>query len=377
MPRSARRAPPPGSRGRSARRSRRSAPARPPSTPLLAFRAAHRLDEGAHLGGVLAARLALDPGRHVDAPGQHVADPLDGGADAARVKPAREDHVVALADQHAGVGPVPGLALAAAVGRVVEQQDRARIAGRGLLVGAAQRLDGGQVDLLDVLGRLVAVELDAFDLDAAQHPLDLAPRRVAEDGDPLHLTRDARRDGIRLRELERTGAARYEVQSDQVGARVHRRLGVVGTGDAADLDPDVHDLPRSSARARPTSGSRIKASPTSTASAPATSSRRTSACVKMPLSATTTIPRPARRRAGRSLVARPVSNVARARLLMPTRSAPAARAASSSASSCTSTSASRPSTAARSRSAPSASGASARAISNTASAPWARASSTW
>ena len=52
---------------------------------------------------------------------------------------------------------------------MVEQQDRARIARGRLGVGAADRLDHGQIHLLDLRLALAAVELEAVEVDAPQH----------------------------------------------------------------------------------------------------------------------------------------------------------------------------------------------------------------
>src|SRR5262245_25113969 len=142
-----------------------------------------------------------------------------------------------------------------------------------------------------------------------------------------------------------------EDEPERVGAKLDRRPGVLGVGDAADLDPDHHprvgpdappvspatletpgDTPStspppcrgrfdprkvSSAIFAPTSSARTSPSPTSTAWAPAAATRRTCAPVKKPLSLTTSGPGGMCGRRS-SVVSMRVANVRRSRLLMPT-----------------------------------------------------------
>ena len=153
--------------------------------------------------------------------------------------------------------------------RMVEQQQRARIGLGRLAVGAAHRLDHRVVEQLDVLLRLVAVELHALDLDAARHALDLVPARVLEHGHALDLPGDARRDLLGRVEAEPARRAGHEVEADQVRPGVDRGRRVVRVHDSADLDAHRHGVPSSLRSASPGSGSRISDSPTRNAQAPA------------------------------------------------------------------------------------------------------------
>src|SRR5689334_16562248 len=133
---------------------------------------------------------------------------------------------------------------------------------------------------------------------------------------------------------------------------------------------------RSSRTLAATSAALTSPSPTSTACAPASTTRRTSSAVKNPLSLTTIGPGGICGSSA-SVVSRRVSNVARSRLLMPITRAPIVSAVSSSPAVWHSTSGESPSplaAAARSRSC-----AASRmlTISSTASAPAARASHSW
>src|SRR5881628_1160346 len=124
------------------------------------------------------------------------------------------------------------------------------------------------------------------------------------------------------------------------------------------------------------SAARTRPSPTRIAWAPATTTRRTSAAVKKPLSLTTIGPSGISGRSS-SVVAIRVSNVARSRLLIPMMRLPTASAWSTSVAVWHSTSAARPSPFAAASSSASRAGSRIETIRSTASAPAARDSQSW
>src|SRR6058998_3285125 len=124
------------------------------------------------------------------------------------------------------------------------------------------------------------------------------------------------------------------------------------------------------------SAARTRPSPTRIAWAPATTTWRTSAAVKKPLSLTTIGPSGISGRSS-SVVAIRVSNVARSRLLIPMMRLPTASAWSTSVAVWHSTSAARPSPFAAASSSASRAGSRIEAIRSTASAPAARDSQSW
>src|SRR5207237_2663286 len=104
---------------------------------------------------------------------------------------------------------------------------------------------------------------------------------------PQHRGRHGREDLASLVVLDEALRAAPEVHADGVGAELDGHLGVLGAGDAANLDDEAHGGARSTRSAAPGSGARIKFSPTKTASTPTLRIRLTSSAVRMPDSATT------------------------------------------------------------------------------------------
>src|SRR5579884_1665935 len=194
------------------------------------------------------------------------------------------------------------------------QEMEVRVKGReGLDVGAAansDRLDhlaAGAPGGLRTEGRtLVPVELKHGELDRLRGVGDLIQRGVDEHSHhlqaPLHGDRDLGCGWQR----GSPGRPRPEDQPDGPGARRGRMLGVLKRGDPAELDPGAHrdnrraagwgadaggDQPPVRARqAASTSGARMSASPTRTASKPARSSSCNSAWLRKPDSATLVTP---------------------------------------------------------------------------------------
>src|SRR5207245_2351308 len=152
------------------------------------------------------------------------------------------------------------------------------------------RLDHGHRVAFEVLGLLITVKLERAQPTRFGHRLHVAHRVVPEDADRRHERRERahdRRDLLRCHEARRVldedepervragGAARNPPPgAPRFAARAHDRLHHAFTSFNSRIL-----LGTSVARTRP--------SPTSTAWAPADTTRRTSAPVKNPLSLTT------------------------------------------------------------------------------------------
>src|SRR5437667_1287215 len=332
-------------------------------------------DELLDLRMILPSRTLLDARGHVDAEGSKTPDRLRDrlGSESARHEETRARHGTEVDDRlerDAGPAGPPGDV-------AVEQDVVGRVARgerRGVVSGAEpERLDGPPGPIAAVGRVLVAVKLHGRQTDLRRNPFDQLPRRVHEDTDERRR-RHRLGDLAGARQVDTARASGPEVEAQEIRPCPHGYPRVLDAAHAADLD--LHGHASHSARAAPGSGRSMKASPTRTACAPARRMRSTSARERMPLSATTSTP-PGTSPASRSVVSSETANVARSRLLMPTNVAPAASAQASSASPWTSTSTSSPLSAATARREAPSSGASAAAISSTASAPQARASSTW
>src|SRR6266700_1490813 len=332
-------------------------------------KAPNRPDERADRERVLHAGARFDPARHVDAVGPELGHDL---AHVTRFKTTRDEHL-ARDEQPARKLPVPRAPRAAAlVGRPAVEHDR---------VGPVQvAWDAAVLDLQHLhhrspaveARRFRAVELEQVEVDELGDLTHLVGRLVDEHADDIgtheHLVHD------RLRLLGRDAAVgRAEVESNQVGARLDRRLRRLEIADPANLDPDQRLL--NSRMVADGSGERINASPTRIASAPASRMRRASSAVWMPLSATSTISFGTRART-RSVSPRSTVKSRRLRWFTPTACAPASSAAWDSASSCTSTSAATPRLRATAMRSFSCVRSSAPTMSRTASAPHALASAT-
>src|SRR5881409_2703835 len=344
--------------------------------------------------GVLTCALPIS-GVHVDGVR---ADGLHRPRHVVRREPAREHDVhPALARRHRAHQPdrppldrLARLAVLAPARMAVEQDrggdvpppERADPVAQLVLRQPLDGRRGRQLDRLDdrdgrplpVLGVLVAVQLDRAQSARLDDGLDVARRMVPEDADGRDEWRQPTHDRRNLLGGDEARRPLDEDEAERVGARLHGHPGVVEIGDAADLDPGHASL--SSRIFAPTSEAFTSPSPTSTAWAPASTTRRTSSPVKKPLSLTTIGPGGICGSSD-SVVSRRVSNVARSRLLMPISRAPSVSATSSSAAVWHSTRAARPSPLAAAASSASAEGSRIATISSTASAPAARASQSW
>src|SRR5712691_3414150 len=329
------------------------------------------LDEGADLVMVLRSHRGLHPARHVDAIGPV---PAHDRAHVTRFQSARDEDPARLDEVTRQVPRprAPGTAALVARPRVEHQRVRprarigyvvashlehfhqrpARVEARRLRAMQLQQVEADVLrDLADLAGRLV--DEDAYDRRSPIQPGDYRPRQ---------LWLDAPR-------------RRAEVETEEVRAGIDGVLRVAGAADAADLHLD-HQAPRMSRMTAAGSFARIRISPARMASAPASRMRRESSRPLIPLSATSTRSRGISGRR-RSVSARSTSNARRSRWLTPITCAPASTATRASPSSCTSTRVARPWSLATSMRSASECGVSAATISSTASAPCARASTTW
>src|SRR5690606_13189860 len=172
-------------------------------------------------------------------------------------------------------------------------------------------------------GRLAAMELN----DVERHQIRGAPKVVQRrvDEDPDAAEGELAEEGTRVFRRNRAPPSRSEDDAAEVCTRSGGDLRITPARQPADLDPDRrHHIPRPGCFRCPTraptaarrSGCRINDSPTSTASTPASPSRRTSSAVRIPLSATSVTPA-GTRGARDSVRSRSVVKVRRSRLLMP------------------------------------------------------------
>src|SRR5438105_2630896 len=183
------------------------------------------------------------------------------------------------------------------------------------------------------------VQLHVIQADQVGDAVDLLRGLVDEDADQQRQARQPLEDPERCLRLD-AAQARAEVEPEQIRPRVDRRPAPVHIADSADLDE--RHFSDSSLISAPGSDARRSASPTRTASTPASLSLRAVAASLIPLSATT--PRsPGIRGRSRSDRSRSTWSVFRSRWLMPIRRVPESSPAASSASSWTSTRASIPS----------------------------------
>ena len=202
------------------------------------------LDEERDAQRVLGRALSGDPrsfrsGRAVDADRRHSAE---GAADVGRVQTARQDDRHLARDRRGELlrHPRPGPARVRAARGV--EQDPLRpgseerpgpVDDRGWLVAVGrdpERLPGGPSGRGDVLGRLVAGELDRVGIQGRDDLRDPLTAGVGGDrDDPGRRGRqrasDARQ-GDRLGELESARRARDEVQPDRVGTGSEPRRGL-------------------------------------------------------------------------------------------------------------------------------------------------------
>src|SRR5712691_2173308 len=329
------------------------------------------LDESADLVRILGSQRGLHPARHVDAVG-----PVPGHdrAHVTRFQSAGDEDLAPL-DEIACQVPrprAPGAAALVARPRVEHQRVRPRARIGHVVAPDLEHLH--QRPACVEVRRLRAVQLQKVEADVLRDLADLAGRLVDEHAND-HRSPVQRFDD-RPRQLWLDAPRRRaEVEAEEVRAGVDSVLRVAGAADAADLHLD-HQAPRSSRMTAAGSVARIRTSPARIASAPASRMRRASAPPLMPLSATSTRSRGISGRR-RSVSLRSTSNVRRSRWLTPITCAPASTAMRASSASCTSTRAATPWSLATLMRSASESGVSAATISSTASAPCARASSTW
>src|SRR5262249_45106764 len=238
---------------------------------------------------VLLAGDDLDAARDVNRVGPHG---LDGVRDVVGAKTAREDDVAERA-RRARRAPVGDEAAATAhlPGRPIEEIGRAGV-GRedaGIDPGAgSKRLVPAPRVAPALLGPLVAVELERRQARGVDGVHDGGGRLVHENTDPRDKGRELRDDPSRLARRNVARRLLPEDEADRVHAQEHRLNGVALLRDAADLDLRHGD--RSSASAAPGSFARSSDSPTRNARYPALSRRATSPEVRIPLSATFTMP---------------------------------------------------------------------------------------
>src|SRR6266571_3661474 len=328
------------------------------------------VDKGPNLVRILHSHRGLHPARNVDAVGPV---PAHDRAHVTRFQSAGDEDLAPL-DEIARQVPRPRVPGAAAlVMRPRVEHERVRPRARVGHVVAADLEHFHQRPAGVEAGRLQAVQLQQLEADMVGDLAYLIGGLVDEHAHdrrvPVQPVDDRPRE-LRLDPPRR----RAEVKTEEVSAGVDGVLRVARAADAAHLYQ--RQASRSSRMTAAGSVARIRTSPARIASAPAARMRRASAPPLMPLSATSTRSRGISGRR-RSVSVRSTSNVRRSRWLTPITSAPASTATRASSSSWTSTRAPTPWSFATFKRSASECAVSAATIRSTASAPWARASTTW
>ena len=90
------------------------------------------------------------------------------------------------------------------------------------------------------LGGFVAVQLDPVEKSLLGHIPDILDRGIDENADGIHKGRDFVEDVQGLGDSDVSWTLGIEIESQHVGAHIHRHQGVFQIGESADFDLDPH-----------------------------------------------------------------------------------------------------------------------------------------